>query len=145
MILLRLICLNGLVGFLTLEFLNLPLATTLKNGQISHPTSHFESFLQKIQKLFFLNQVRGIPIGNDPVSKHTRSCSNDQIQCSSHGPNIFSPPVPTFSRNENRLHFSFNSVAIIKVNVPFVGAFVANNKNKRHWSLSNFDQFGLKN
>ncbi len=85
-------------------------------------------------EIVFLNQVRGIPIGNNPVSENTRNCSDGGIQCSSDGPDIFSPNVPTFSRNDNRSRFSFDSVQIGVDDVAFSDVFVANTKNKRRRS-----------
>ncbi len=99
-------------------------------------SSHFtlREFDPKNVESVFLNQVRGIPIGNNPVSENMRNCSDGGIQCSSSGPDIFSPSVPSFSRNDNRSTFSFDSVRIGGDDVAFSDAFVANTKNKRRRS-----------
>ncbi len=53
-------------------------------------------------ELVFVNQVRGIPIGNDPISDNTRNSRDSGIQCSSSGPNIFSPQILSISGNRER-------------------------------------------
>ncbi len=44
-------------------------------------------------ELVIVNQVRGVPIGNNPISDNTTNCRDGRIQCSSSQPDIFSPQI----------------------------------------------------
>ncbi len=82
-------------------------------------------------ELVLVDQIRGIPIGNNPISDNTGNCRERGIQCSSNGPDIFSPQISTIFGNKERKHFNFNSLSIEVGNVPFCSTYVLNNKNKR--------------
>ncbi len=63
-------------------------------------------------ELIFVNQIRGIPIGNSPISPSTRNKSNGGIQCSSSGPDIFSLQISSPFQNLARVCFKFDKLKL---------------------------------
>jgi len=63
-------------------------------------------------EFIFVNQIRGIPIGNSPISPSTRNKSDGGIQCSSSGPDVFSPQIQSPFQNHARVTFKFDRLKL---------------------------------
>ena len=83
-------------------------------------------------ELLFVNQVRGIPIGNLPISDNCRSEVDGGIQCSVDGPDVFKPTVPIPSwKNHSELENLFDSIELQYDEVPFSKTYFENMNIKR--------------
>ncbi len=83
-------------------------------------------------QLLFVNQVRGIPIGNLPICNTCRSEVDGGIQCSVDGPDLFNPTVlfPVCC-NQSQLETLFDSIELRCDEVPFFKTYFENMNVKR--------------
>ncbi len=96
-------------------------------------------------ELVFVNQVRGISIGNNPILDNTRNCSDGKIQRSSSRPDIFFPKIQSIAGNQEREHFNFDSITIKGYNVPFFSTYISNEKRDTDLKLMQKLELMLQN
>ncbi len=66
-------------------------------------------FHQKVIELHFVNQVRGIPIGNHLICPTTRNEKDGKFQCLPLEPDVFKPKLPSPFRISNGINFNFDT------------------------------------
>jgi len=76
--------------------------------------SHFtlKTFLLSNIELKFVNQIAGPSILVQPIPPTTTNAADGGMQCSSSGPDIFSPSIPKAWNTGNSQSLSLNSVPI---------------------------------
>ena len=93
---------------------------------------HYKSFSIDSVQLLFVNQVRGILIGNLNISNNCRNEVDGGIQCSVDGPDLFNPTVPKPScKNQSELEKLFDSIELQYDEVPFSKTYFENGNLKR--------------
>jgi len=82
-------------------------------------------------QLLFVNQVRGIPIGNLPLCNTCRSEVDGGIQCLVDGPDLFNPMVQfPICCNPSQLEILFDSIKLWYNEVPFSKTYFKNMNTK---------------
>ncbi len=80
----------------------------------SEISNHFSfcEFHPEDVKILFVNQIRGIPIGNNPISLTTRNEIDGRFQCSSAGHDVFKPALPSPFQKRSRNCFDFETIKL---------------------------------
>ncbi len=94
---------------------------------------HFELcqyLLDGIEMIFF-NQIRVIPLGNNPISPTTRCTWDSAVQCSSTGRGIFFPDICSSFWNSKLSSFSLDLLQLSRRLIPFPEIHLNNWNNIR--------------
>lgn len=80
-------------------------------SEISHHFTFCEFHPEAIE-ILFVNQIRGILIGNNPIRPTTQNKTDGGFQCSSEGPVVFKPDLPNPFQKRNRNCFDFEIIKL---------------------------------
>ncbi len=105
----------------------------------------FREFHPDEVEILFVNQIRGIPIGNNPICPTTRNEIDGGFQCSSAGPDIFKPDLPNPFQKRYRNCFDFESIKLCDSSEFFSRLFIKPKKKIDNRDRNLLQRIGIAN